>query len=120
MISSLIVRITLLLREAVMIAGVWNMTKFYMKWHLRHMFIPTNPEERVKLWISMLEMVKADLKSDRFTDWGSNFDVSGGYAVAEGTEVDINASILKWIPYVIFDIKPVLSVDQMIGTTIKL
>ena len=80
---------------------------------------PEDPEKRAKLWISMLEMVKADLKSGRFTDWGSNFDISGGYAVAQGTEVDINASILKWIPYVIFDIKPVLSADQIIVATNK-
>ncbi|MDD1751718.1 MAG: hypothetical protein LUQ38_01340, partial [Methanotrichaceae archaeon] len=82
------------------------MTKYHIKWQLNPLTTPEDPEKRAKLWISMLEMVKADLKSGRFTDWGSNFDVSGGYAVAEGTEVDINASILKWIPYVIFDIKP--------------
>ncbi|MDD1758102.1 MAG: hypothetical protein LUQ22_05155 [Methanotrichaceae archaeon] len=95
------------------------MTKYHIKWQLNPLTTPEDPEKRAKLWISMLEMVKADLKSGRFIDWGSNFDVSGGYAVAEGTEVDINASILKWIPYVIFDIKPVLSVDQMIGATNK-
>jgi uncharacterized tellurite resistance protein B-like protein len=32
------------------------------------MAIPMNPEERVKLWMTMLEMVKADLKSGVMTD----------------------------------------------------
>ena len=42
---------------------VVEMTKFYMRWHLNPMLIPTNPEERMKLWMSMLELVKADIKS---------------------------------------------------------
>ncbi len=95
------------------------MTRYLVKWQLNPLTTPEDPEKRAKLWISMLELVKADLNSGRFKDWGCNFDLSGGYAVAEGTEIDINAIILKWIPYVIFDITPVLSVDQMIGATNK-
>jgi hypothetical protein len=77
------------------------------------MFTPANPEERVKLWLTMLEMVKADLKSGGFTDWGNYCDSSGGYALAETDEKTIHASIIKWVPYVSFDIRPVLSADQV-------
>ena len=63
----------------------------------------------------MLENVKADLKSGRFTDWGAYSEINGGYCVAEGTETDVFTSLLKWIPYVIFEVKPVLSVDQVIA-----
>jgi hypothetical protein len=83
-----------------------------MKWHLNQMFIPTNPEERVKLWLSMLESVKADLKSGAMSDWGICCDDSGGYAFAETDEKMLHSTILKWMPFVSFDIKPVLSVDQ--------
>ncbi len=86
-----------------------------MRWHLNPMLIPTKPEELGKLWISMLEMVKADLKSGILTDWGICSDSSAGYAFAEADEKSLHIAILKWIPYVIFDIKPVLSVDQVIA-----
>jgi hypothetical protein len=89
------------------------MTKFYMRWHLNPTFIPTNPEERVKLWMSMLELVKADLKSGALSDWGMCSDSSGGYGFAETDEKTLHTTILRWIPYVSFDIKPVLSVDQV-------
>jgi hypothetical protein len=90
------------------------MSKFYMRWHLNSTLIPTNPEERVKLWMSMLEMIKADLKSGAITDWGMCNDASAGYAFAEGDEKAVYMTILKWIPYVRFDIKPVLTVDETI------
>jgi len=79
------------------------------------MLIPTDPEEMGKLWISMLEMVRADLKSGKLTDWGMCSDSSGGYAFAETDENSLNISIMKWMPYVIFDIKPILTADQCIA-----
>ncbi len=46
-------------------------------------FTPVDPEERGKLWLSMLNMVKADLKTGAFTDWGICYDTSAGYAFSE-------------------------------------
>ncbi|KQC05809.1 MAG: hypothetical protein APR53_06780 [Methanoculleus sp. SDB] len=91
------------------------MATFYMRWHLNPALIPTDPEERGKLWISMLEMVRADMKSGTLTDWGMCCDANGGYAFAETDETSLNISILKWMPYVIFDIKSVLTADQCIA-----
>ncbi len=86
-----------------------------MKWHLNSMLIPTNPDERVKLWITMLEMVRADLKSGALIDWGICSDSNAGYAFADTDEKSLHATILKWVPYVIFDIKPVIAVDQVVA-----
>jgi hypothetical protein len=92
------------------------MAKFYMRWQLNPILIPTNPEERMKLWLSMLELVRADLKSGGLTDWGICSDSSAGYAFAETDEKTLHTTILKWIPHVNFDIKPVLTVDQTIDS----
>ncbi len=80
------------------------------------MLIPTNPEERVKLWISMLELVKADIKSGALGDWGMCSDSSGGYAFAETDEKTLHTTILRWMPYVNFNIKPVMTADQVIDS----
>jgi hypothetical protein len=92
------------------------MTKFYMKWQISHMFAPMDPEERMKFWYFMLESVRADLKSGALTDWGMCLDNSGGYAFAETDEKTLQATIMKWTPYINFDIKPVLTVDQTIDS----
>jgi len=39
---------------------------------------------------------------------------SEGYAFSETDERSLNTTIRKWNPYVIFDIKSVLTVDQVI------
>jgi hypothetical protein len=95
------------------------MSRYYMKWQINPLTVPARPEERVKLWISLLDMVKADLKSGMLTDWGMNSDLSGGFALAETDEVSLHAEILKWIPYIVFDIKPVLSAEQVMANTTK-
>jgi hypothetical protein len=95
------------------------MTKYYMKWHLNPILISVNAEERLKSWISMLEMVKADLKSGGLSDWGMCSDASGGYAFAETDEKTLHTTITRWIPFVIFDVKPVLTVDQITDSVKK-
>jgi len=95
------------------------MTKFYMRWQLDPTKIPVNPEERAKLWQSMLEMVKADLNAGVLKDWGMCSDASGGYGFSELNEVDLYTALLKWMPYVTFDIKPVLTVNQTIESLKK-
>jgi hypothetical protein len=98
------------------------MAKFYLKWHMNPTSIPKNPEERGKLMLSMLETLRADLNSGALTDWGLYSDASGqcsdaseGYMLAETDETSLRATIQKWSPYVIFDIKPVMTVDQTIA-----
>jgi hypothetical protein len=81
--------------------------------------IPVNPEERVKLWLSMLEMVKTDLHAGLFKDWGICSDASCGYGFSELSEVDLYTALLKWMPYVNFDVKPVLTADQTIASIKK-
>ena len=48
------------------------------------------------------------------SDWGMCSDASGGYAFAETDEKTLHTTITRWMPYVIFDIKPVLTADQII------
>ena len=96
------------------------MPKSWIRWQLNPQFTPADPAERVKLQLSMLDMVKADLKTEAFTDWGVCYDGSAGYALSELGEQDLYEAMLKWMPYVEFDVKPVLDVDQTIESIKKL
>jgi hypothetical protein len=42
-----------------------------------------------------------------------------GTALEKGSEAEIFASLLKWIHYVTFEVKPILSVDQVISAINK-
>jgi len=81
--------------------------------------MPVDPEERAKLWLKMLDMVKADMKSGAITAWGVCYDASVGYAFSELSPEDLYTTMLKWMPYVVFDVKPVLDVDQVIESIKK-
>jgi hypothetical protein len=88
------------------------MSKFYIRWWKNQHTIPTNPQEQAKLWMMLLEWVKAEQKAGLFKDWGSCVDSGSGYCIAESDEMSLQSQLLKYQPFIIFSIKPVLSADQ--------
>jgi hypothetical protein len=97
-----------------------GMTKYLVKWVKNEALMPQDPVMMAKLQLSLLEGAKADMKSGKITDWGSFNDASGGYFIAEGNESDIYNGILKYYPYISFDAKAVVSVDQVIESINKI
>ena len=89
------------------------MTKFHIEWK-QSSKIPEDPVKLAKLYLSHMEQVKADLKSGKLTDFGQYSNGSSGYCLIEGTEIDVFTTLMKWLPYVEFDVKPIVNVDQTI------
>ncbi len=95
------------------------MTRFYVTWEQNLSQIPANPEERVKVWLAACEAVKADMKTF-VKDWGMRAGGSGGYGVMEAADqTELTANLLKYMPGVIFETYPVLTVDQVIAAVKK-
>jgi len=94
------------------------MTKFLILWHKN--IIPEDREKMAKLNLAMLEPVKAALKSGDFKDWGIYCDGFNGYAIVEGNESEILATLLKWMPHILFDVHAIVNVDQSIEANTKL
>ena len=90
------------------------MSKFYIRWWKNQHTIPTNPAEQAKLWMMLLEWVKAEQKAGIFMDLGDCADAGSGYCIAETDEVSLQAQLLKYQPFIIFSVKPVLSAEQTI------
>lgn len=95
------------------------MTKFHIEWK-QSSKIPEDPVKLAKLYLSHMELVKADLKSGKLTDFGQYSNGSSGYALIEGTETDVFTTLMKWLPYVEFDVKPIVNVDKTIEAINKL
>jgi hypothetical protein len=74
--------------------------------------MPATPEETGKLFISMLETVEAGLHTGKLNDWGLLGNGRDGYAISESSEEELFAAMLQMMPFVTFEIFPVLSADQ--------
>ena len=96
------------------------MTKFHIEWNKNFSKMPDNPAEMVKIELWLLEMVKADLKTGKLADWGIYCNGFSGYAIMEGKQEDIMPELLKYIPFIMFDVLPVVNVDQTIDAINKI
>jgi hypothetical protein len=95
------------------------MSKFFIKWQINQINFPAADEERAKLAFSVAEMMKADINSGKFTEWQIFVSGNEGYAVSELNEVDLLAHLLKYDTYFLFQVSPVLSLDQMVESMTK-
>jgi hypothetical protein len=96
------------------------MPKYLVKWEVNPLFTPKDPEERVKGWLMLCEWVKAEMKAGIVKDFGSYADASGGYGIREEeSEEALYRNMLKYIPYLTMDAKPVISLDQTIESIKK-
>ena len=88
------------------------MTKFFIKWWINPLKVPDTPEEVAKGKLAMLEGIKAALSAGTLTDWGQFSNGKDGYAMSELSEDEIYVGMLRWFPFVEYDVIPVLSADQ--------
>lgn len=90
------------------------MPKFFIEWEGNVSLNSEDYANLLKKTLSLLEMVKAGMKSHKITDWGAYGDLRTGYMIIEGTQEEIMTELLKYTPFVLFDVKPVVNVDQTI------
>ena len=60
-----------------------------------------------------MDMIKEDIKKGKTKDWGAFVGELNGYAVFEGTEVEIGNLIQQYVPWVIFKTRAIASVNQV-------
>lgn len=89
------------------------MGKYLMLWEVDQSRVPVSAKERGTGSSLLLEMVKQDLKSGKLKDWGAFVGENNGYLIAEGTEVEVGNTLLRFAPYILFKVHPIASVDQI-------
>ena len=94
------------------------MGKYLVLWEVDQSRVPVDAKERGAAWGLMMEMVRKDIQAGISKDWGAFVGEINGYAVAEGTEVEIANMLMQYTPYVSFETHPIASVAQ-IGDIIK-
>lgn len=96
------------------------MTRYYSSWHINPALIPTNPEERMKLWHTLLERVNAEMKTGALTEWGISPSFNG-YSIRDGDEKGIMAATSNWTPFILVDsLEPILTSDEALDSVKRL
>jgi len=91
------------------------MPKFLVYWEMEPTLVLPDREEELKGWLSGLEAVKADMRAGLVKDFGMFAGGMSGYGVWEvASEAELFTHLLKWMPGVNMEVKPVLTVDQCI------
>ena len=94
------------------------MGKYLLLWEVVEDRVPVDARERGAGWGALMEMVKQDIKAGLTKDFGVFVGEINGYAVWEGTEVEVGSGLVKYSPFVSFKVYPISSVSQ-VGEIIK-
>jgi len=89
------------------------MGKYLLLWEVDRTRIPIDPKERGAGWGLLMAMVRQDIEKGISKDWGAFVGETNGYAVAEGTEVEILNMTAQYDPYVSFKVYPIASESQV-------
>jgi len=89
------------------------MGKYLILWELNLDKAPDDPKERGAGWLAMMEMIKEEIKEGRTTDWGCFVGETKGYTVGEQSDVELAKELQRYFPFVTFEVRPVMSVDQI-------
>ncbi len=97
-----------------------NMTPYLILWKVNTQALPANIDESLKLLQETNAWMKAEMAHGHIKDYGEYVDASGGYAVAQTDDIThLYSGLMEFWPYVEFDTKPVITLDQTIDWTNK-
>jgi hypothetical protein len=89
------------------------MAKYLVLWELNLDKMPDDPKERGEGWAMMLEMIKQDIKEGINLDWGCFVGETKGYTISESDPVELMKLLQRFAPFVLFEVRQVLSVDDV-------
>ena len=89
------------------------MAKYLILWQIDTTKMPGTPKEIKAMYEGSLAMVEQDAKTGISKDWGQFVGSPRGYGIAEGTEVEIASMLQKYVPFVQFELHPVMSARMM-------
>ena len=89
------------------------MGKYLALWEIDKTRIPVDPKERGAGWSALIALAKKNLEIGLTKDWGAFVGETSGYAIYEGTELEVIKSIQQYIPFASFKVHPIASLDQV-------
>ena len=89
------------------------MGKYLVIWEVDQTKIPINPKERKEGWSMLMAMTGQDMEKGLTKDWGAFVGENKGYAVSEGTELEVMSSMQQYVPFCTFKVYPIATMQQV-------
>jgi hypothetical protein len=89
------------------------MGKYMVLWEIDHSKIPVDPKERGAGWGMLMALVRQDFEKGVAKDWGAFLAEANGYAVYEGTEIDVMKALQQYVPFCLFEVHPIATEDRV-------
>ena len=93
------------------------MAKYMVLWEVDTARTPEDAKEKRAHWLGFQELVKKHLKEGVSKEWGAFAGEMCGYVIFEGNAVDLHTFTAGWVPYVNFEVKELLTIDEVIQAT---
>ena len=74
---------------------------------------PSDPDERMKIYMSHIEKVEKDLETGDVLMWGINVAGGGGFSIMKDDPKLSFAHSMIYSPYIKAEVRPMLSLDEM-------
>jgi hypothetical protein len=84
-------------------------------WQSNESLFPSDPEERMKLIASHVEMTKQSIEEGWVKMWGVSAGGAQGFSISDRDSKEIFKSLNQYLPYYKFELKPMLSIDDVIS-----
>ena len=88
------------------------MGRYLVLWEVDQSRVPIDAKERGGAWSLLMDMVGQERQAGMIKDWGTFVGEINGFAVYEGTEVEVGRALMKYVPYVSFKVHPLASESQ--------
>jgi len=89
------------------------MGKYLIHWEMDQTKIPIDPKERGEAWGMLMAMVRQDVEKGIVKDFGMFVGETSGYAVHEGTELEVMKILQQYVPFAIFKVHPIATESQV-------
>ncbi|MFH1241830.1 MAG: hypothetical protein V1689_05645 [Pseudomonadota bacterium] len=89
------------------------MGKYLVLWEVDQTKIPIDPKERGEGWSFLMAMIRQDIEKGITKDWGAFVGETKGYAVNEGTELEVMKALQQYVPFCIFKVHPISTENQV-------
>lgn len=83
------------------------MGKYLVLWEIDQTKIPIDPKERAVAWGLLMGLIEQDIKKGLTKDWGAFVGETNGYAINEGTEIEVMLGLAQYVPFCIFKVHPI-------------
>ena len=88
------------------------MGRYLVLWEVDQSRAPVDAKERGGAFSLLMAMVRQDREAGMMKDWGAFVGEINGFAVLQGTEVEVGSALMKYVPYVSFKVHPLTTESQ--------